>query len=138
MKKSLNQIAKNIFYAWDKALANNDVEGLLALYATDATIESPLISHLLDTQEGVCRNKNEIRLFIEQVAEKKPTIRKYFKQNFFTDGKTLMFEYPRQTPDGEQMDFMEVMEIKKGLIQYHRVYWGWRGYQVLQENLYHR
>jgi hypothetical protein len=77
-------------------------------------------------------------LLIEKVAERKPFIRKHFKQNFFTDGKTLIFEYPRQTPDGEQMDFMEVMEIKEGLIQYHRVYWGWRGFQVIQENLYQR
>ena len=63
---------------------------------------------------------------------------KYFKQNFFTDGKTLIFEYPRQTPEGEQMDFVEVMEIKDGLIQYHRVYWGWRGFKVIQEDSYHR
>lgn len=43
-------------------------------------------------------------------------------------GKTLIFEYPRQTLDGEQKD---------GLIQYHRVYWGWRGFEVIQEDLYH-
>jgi hypothetical protein len=35
-----------------------------------------------------------------------------------------MWEYPRDTPDGEQMAFVEVMELKGGLIQHHRVYWG--------------
>lgn len=73
-----------------------------------------------------------------KLAERKPSIRKHFKQNFFTDGKTLIFEYPRQTPDGEQMDFVEIMEIKDNLIHYHRVYWGWRGFKVIQHDLYHR
>jgi ketosteroid isomerase-like protein len=134
----LKQQAENIYKAWDKALSNNDVESLLNLYADDAVIESPLIPHLLQTNTGILRGKSELRSFIEKVAQRKPFVRKHFKQNFFTDGKTLVFEYPRQTPDGEQMDFMEVMEIKNGLIQYHRVYWGWRGFQVIQGNMYHR
>ncbi len=137
-QEKLKSAAEDIHHAWDKALANNDVEGLLSLYALDAVIESPLIPHLLKIDKGVLRGRKELRLLIEKVAERKPVIRKYFKQNFFTDGKTLIFEYPRQTPDGEQMDFVEVMEIKDGLIQYHRVYWGWRGFQVIQEDLYHR
>jgi hypothetical protein len=44
-----------------------------------------------------------------------------------TDGTTLILEYPRSTSDGEQMDFVEVMEVADGLIRAHRVYWGWRG-----------
>lgn len=34
-------------------------------------------------------------------------------------------EYPRQTPDGDQMDIVELMEIRDGLIAHHRIYWGW-------------
>ena len=49
-----------------------------------------------------------------------------------------MWEYPRETPDGEQMDFTEVMEIENGLIQKHRVYWGWFGFNVLKNDRYHR
>jgi hypothetical protein len=29
------------------------------------------------------------------------------------------------------MDFIEVMEIEDGLIQARRVYWGWRGVEIL-------
>lgn len=48
-----------------------------------------------------------------------------------------MFEYPRLSPEGEQMDFVEVMELNDdGLIQYHKVYWGWRGFAVLEKNEY--
>ena len=137
-QEKLKSTAEHIYHAWDKALANNDVEGLLSLYAPDAIIESPLIPHLLEIETGILRGRKELRLLIEKVAECKPFIRKYFKQNFFTDGQILIFEYPRQTPDGEQMDFVEVMKIKDGLIQYHRVYWGWRGFKVIQEGLYHR
>jgi hypothetical protein len=40
---------------------------------------------------------------------------------YLTDGQTLMWEYPRVTPDGEQMDFVGVMEVRNGLIHRHRV-----------------
>jgi hypothetical protein len=39
---------------------------------------------------------------------------------------------------GEQMDFFEVMEIEDALIRAHRVYWGWRGVQILANDEYHR
>jgi hypothetical protein len=51
----------------------------------------------------------------------------------------MMFEYPLSAPKGEQMDFVEVIELNdEGLIQYHKVYWGWRGFSVLAKNEYHR
>ena len=43
-----------------------------------------------------------------------------------------MWEYPRATPTGEQIDLVEVMELRDGLIQRHRVYWGWFGVKALQ------
>lgn len=40
---------------------------------------------------------------------------------------------------GEQMDFVEVMELNnEGLIQKHRVYWGWFGIGVLKRDAYHK
>ena len=48
-----------------------------------------------------------------------------------------MWEYPREAPDGEQLDFVEVMEIDEGgLIRRHRVYWGWFGLSVLERGEY--
>ncbi|MCH9620322.1 MAG: hypothetical protein SP4CHLAM17_12760 [Chlamydiales bacterium] len=129
---------ERIYKEWDKALSNNDVEGLLSLYSSDATIESPLIPYLMECEHGVLKGHGEIRALIERVAEQKPPIRKFYRKGFLTDGKTLMFEYPRETSQGEQMDFVEVMEIDGGLIVNHRVYWGWRGFKVIQENAYHK
>lgn len=50
-----------------------------------------------------------------------------------------MWEYPRETPTGDQMDFAEVMELnREGLIQKYRVYWGWFGFGVLKRDEYHK
>jgi len=48
--------------------------------------------------------------------------------DWLTDGhRLLVWEYPRQAPDGDQVDLVEFMEIVGGLIAYHRIYWGWKG-----------
>jgi hypothetical protein len=40
-------------------------------------------------------------------------VRWYRTDNWFTDGKRiLVWEYPRQAPDGDQIELMEVMEIE--------------------------
>ena len=136
--ENLEKIAETIHVQWDYALAHNDVERLLKLYTTDAVIESPLIPHLLNQTSGICEGVVELRKILELVAERKPIVRKYHKNKYFTDGKTIIWEYPRLTPSGEQMDFVEVMELNNGLIQYHRVYWGWYGFNVIKNNEYHR
>ena len=48
----------------------------------------------------------------------------------------MIWEYPRVTPDGPQMDLMEAMDITDGLIARHCVYWGWLGVKVLEEDGY--
>ncbi len=70
--------------------------------------------------------------------ERTPKTRTRHRRGFFTDGIVLMWEYPRRTPNGEQIDLVESMEIKDGLIQHHRVYWGWFGGKVLEEDRYRR
>lgn len=123
--------------AWEEALANHDVEGLLACYAQDATLESPVVAHILGGR-GVCHGHDQLRPFITEVVARTPDERNYHRAGFFTDGHRATWEYPRSTPEGEQMDFVEVMEIEDGLIQAHRVYWGWRGVQILAKDEYHR
>ena len=80
-----------------------------------------------------------MRPFFVAVASRKPALRQYYRTGYLTDGKkTMTFEYPRSAPKGEQMDFVEVIELNDdGLIQYHKVYWGWRGFAVLEKDEYH-
>ena len=131
-------IADRIYHEWNTALANNDVEALVALYHPDAVIESPLIPHLLGIESGVCHGREELRKLVELVAKRKPAKRQYYRHKYFTDGETLMWEYPRLTPDGEQMDFVEVMKLKDEFIIHHRVYWGWYGFNVIKNDEYWR
>ncbi|BBZ76397.1 hypothetical protein MANY_17340 [Mycolicibacterium anyangense] len=126
-----------VVHAWETALANHDAEALLACYAPDATLESPVAAHLLGGK-GVVRGHRELRPFLAEVVSRTPEVRRYHRGGFFTDGHRVTWEYPRQTPTGEQMDFVEVMEIEDGLICAHRVYWGWRGVEVLAQDRYHR
>ena len=104
----------------------------------NAELEGPLVSHLFGRGDGVCRGSEELRRFFEILATRKPKIRQFYRTGHFTDGRKVMWEYPRAASQGEQMDFVEVMEIENGLIQKHRVYWGWFGFNVLKRDEYHR
>jgi SnoaL-like domain len=130
---------ERMYFAWNDALSNNDIAGLLALYAEDAVFESPLVPHLLDTKSGVLRGHKELRPLFDKLAERKPPVRQYYRTPYLTDGKRLIWEYPRDAGEGEQMDFVEAMELdERGLIQRHCVYWGWFGVGVLQRDEYHK
>jgi len=79
-------------------------------------------------------------LAVIQVAQASPAlerkVRQFHRTRYSTDGRILMWEYPHDTPNGEQMDFVEVMEIENGKIRKHRVYWGWVGFNVLKNDQY--
>ena len=129
---------ERIYHAWNDALSRNDAEALTAMYAPDAIIESPLVPYLMGLERPI-RGREEILAFWKLVAARKPNIRQYYRTGYLTDGKKLMWEYPRETPAGDQMDFVEVMELNEnGLIQRYRVYWGWFGFGVLKRDEYHR
>ena len=81
---------ERVYYEWDKALSENDANAIAELYADGATIESPLIFHLLGKKEGICRGKDEILEFFKAVAARKPTVRQYHRAGYLTDGKRLI------------------------------------------------
>ena len=110
----------------------------VALYAEDVRLESPLVRHLTGSPGGVVQGRDNLRAFIRVVFEHTPTSRGHYRSGFFTDGRKLIWEYPRETPVGDQMDFVESMEIEDGLIRRHCVYWGWFGVKVIEQDRYHR
>ena len=129
---------ERIFHAWDEALGAKDIDAAMALYREDTTLESPLVCHLLGTPEGVVRGRENLRRFVEVVFAHQPPERRRFRTTYLTDGALLTWEYPRVTEDGEQMDIVEVMEIRDGLIAHHRVYWGWRSMGMLTSGAHPR
>jgi len=127
----------HIFEAWDAALGARDLDASMALYQPDATLESPLVRHLLGTDEGIVRGRENLRAFVARVFASERPERRRFRVGFLTDGSRVTWEYPRQSGDGDQMDIVEVMEVRDELIQHHRVYWGWysvRLYDDLQRS----
>jgi hypothetical protein len=68
-----NEKVERIYHEWDAALArleelpperlDEGVDALLALYAKDAILESPLIPHLMGTERGICRGHEAMRPF---------------------------------------------------------------------------
>jgi len=122
-----------IYEAWHAHAQSGDVPALLALYAPDATLETPLIPAILDSARGVCHGHDELRHFFTEGTRRRPNdlVRWYRTGTYLCDGRTLTWEYPRAMPDGEQVDIVEVMEIAEGKIQCHRIYWGWFGVAML-------
>lgn len=123
---------EHIFRAWDKALGAKDVEASIALYAEDATLESPFVRHLLGTEAGVVHGRQQLREFLSRVFAHQPPQRRRFRTGYLTDGTRLTWEYSRTGGDGKQMDIVEVMEIAD-VISHHRVYWGWYSLRLLDE-----
>ncbi|MBV8747970.1 MAG: nuclear transport factor 2 family protein [Xanthobacteraceae bacterium] len=126
---------ERIHREWHVRAKALDTEGLLALYAADAVLESPLVPAILDSRaSGILRGHDELRLFFAEGARRRPNelVRWYRTGAWLTDGKRLLvWEYPRTAPDGDQVDIAEVMDIADGLIQHHRIYWGWFGSAML-------
>jgi hypothetical protein len=130
---------EQMYFAWNDALSHNDTETLLGLYAEDAVLESPLVPHLLGTRSGRLHGREELRPLFEILAERKPPVRQYYRTGYLTDGKRLIWEYPRDAGKGEQMDFAEIMELNdEGLIRRHCVYWGWFGFRAPHRDEYRR
>jgi hypothetical protein len=103
---------ERVYRAWDEALSSKDVEAAVVLYADDIRLESPLVRHLTGSDEGIIAGREQLREFIRLVFDRTPGNRGHFRNGFFTDGRRLIWEYPRETPNGDQMDFVESMEIE--------------------------
>jgi hypothetical protein len=96
------------------------------------------VRHLLKGDRRIAEGRDKLRDFLCQFFARTPPVRHRYRTGFFADGRKLIWEYPRQTPDGDQMDFVESMEIENGLIRRHCVYRGRFGVKVLDENHYWR
>ncbi|HEF4741604.1 nuclear transport factor 2 family protein [Burkholderia multivorans] len=126
--------ARRIHDDWHAAVVARDLDALMALYADDAVLETPLIVVTLPAHgSGVLHGKAAIGAFFAAgLRDPRNRLGRWYRTGvFFSNGRQLTWEYPRATPDGDQVDLVEVMELRDGLIAHHRVYWGWVGFQAL-------
>jgi ketosteroid isomerase-like protein len=130
MVDNTNAQIRHVFDEWHRTIRDRDIDGLVALYAEDAIFESPAVAALNGGADGMLRGRSEIRSYFEKnfFAKMDKTVIEWFRTGkYFTDGTILEWEYPRQSPKGNQNDIVESMDLKDGLIKHHRVYWGWVG-----------
>lgn len=101
---------ERIHREWHERAKGLDTDGLLRLYAEDAVLESPLVPAILDDKpDGVLHGHAELRRFFEEGARRRPNdvVRWYRTGKWLTDGRRLLvWEYPRQAPDGDQVDLV--------------------------------
>jgi hypothetical protein len=125
---------RHVYERWHEMIVSRDVDGLMELYAEDSVLESSAVLVLEGNSTGVLKGRNLIRkhfaAFFDMMA-KDASVELYGPGTFFSDGKTLMWEYPSKSPRGDQLDVFESMDLEDGLIAYHRVYWGWIGFKAL-------
>ena len=127
---------ETIYNLWHKYASTKNVTDLIELYSPNAMFESPLVPVLLNRAGGILQGKDEIHTFLIEGTKRRPNdlVRWYRTGTYFSKGNTLIWEYPRNTPDGNQLDILELMEIEDKLIVNHRIYWGWLGTQLLIKN----
>ena len=122
-----------IYEQWHDFAQTRNVAALIDLYSDGAIFESPLVPAIMDQESGVLTGRNEILSFLQEGTKRRPNdlVRWHRTGDYFTNGNTLIWEYPRETPNGDQIDIMEVMEVANGKIVRHRIYWGWFGSSIL-------
>jgi steroid Delta-isomerase len=123
-----------VYDKWHETVRARDLSATAALYAEDAVLETPLLLAVYpDRQSGVLVGRDNIRRFFDDGVRKfSNDLAQWFRTDvFFVNGRRLAWEYPRATPNGDQVDLMEMMEIEDGHIAAHRVYWGWYGVNLL-------
>jgi predicted SnoaL-like aldol condensation-catalyzing enzyme len=137
MARNGERDCKQIYEQWHEFTKAREADKLIDLYADDAIVETPLVTAILDHKtEGVLRGRAEIKHFFDEGLRRRPDelLRWYRTGLFFTNGKVVTWEYPRQTPAGNQIDLVEVMDVEDGKITHHRIYWGWFGTRLLLRN----
>lgn len=132
-RTATDEDAAFIYQEWDRRARAGDVNLLLDLYLPDAMLESPLIPRVLNQRNGVLRGHEQVRPFLLRGTRNRPNelVRWHRSGRYHFDGHTLMWEYPRETPDGDQIDLVEAMDLIGPKIARHRIYWGWFGTPLL-------
>ena len=99
-----------LFNEWHRATKAADIDALMAIYAEDAVFESPTITLVLGRPVGVVKGRKEIGDLLREVYKKLTGKNEWYRTgDYFSNGKQLVWEYPRETPNGQQAEIIEVM-----------------------------
>ncbi len=108
---------------WLHCFEARDLDGLLALYADDATHTSPKIRVRHPDTGGLLRGKTAMRAWWQDSFDRLPSMR-YAKAALTADTERVFMEYTRKVNGEDDMPIAEVLEVKDGEIIASRVFHG--------------
>lgn len=108
---------------WLECFARRDLDGLLALYADDATHTSPKIRARFPETGGRLHGKAAMRAWWQDAFDRLPSMR-YVKTALTADERRVVMEYVRHVDGEPEMPIAEVLDIEAGLIVASRVFHG--------------
>jgi ketosteroid isomerase-like protein len=109
--------------AWLDAFNRHDVDGLVGLYADDATHTSPKIRTLHPETGGKLLGKEAMRRWWNESNARLLNLR-YVETNLTADEHRVIIEYIRHAPNQEPMPVAEAFDVVQGKIVASRVYHG--------------
>lgn len=108
---------------WLACFAARDLDGLLALYAEDATHTSPKIRVRHPETGGLLRGKPALRAWWQDSFDRLPSLR-YAPTALTADAHRVVMEYVRHLDGEPDLPVAEVLEIEAGRIARSRVFHG--------------
>ncbi len=115
----LVEIAKQ----WLACFERRDLDGLLALYAEDATHTSPKIRVRHPETGGLLRGKAAMRAWWQDSFDRLPSMR-YVPTSLTADRDRVFMEYVRHVDGEPDMPVAEVLDVRDGRIVASRVFHG--------------
>jgi ketosteroid isomerase-like protein len=119
-----NEPVEQIIADMEDAFERRDVEGVVALFAEDATVESYLVTRVFNRKEGVCRGRAEIRELVTALLERGTPWGGHGP--ILVRGNMAAVEYTSAS-SGEEKFSVDIIEVRDGKLQSLRAYVGWRG-----------
>jgi ketosteroid isomerase-like protein len=114
---------RDIANRWLDCFARRDLDGLLALYADDATHTSPKIRARHPETGGLLRGKAAMRAWWQDSFDRLPSMR-YEPTALTADDRRVFMEYVRHVDREPDMPIAEVLEVANGHIVASRVFHG--------------
>lgn len=108
---------------WLACFERRDLDGLLALYADDATHTSPKIRVRHPDTGGVLRGKAAMRAWWQDSFDRLPSM-KYVPTAITADRERVYMEYVREVAGEPALPVAEVLDVKDGMIVASRVFHG--------------
>src|ERR1035438_1190857 len=108
---------------WLKAFNEHNLENLLALYSDNAEHFSPKLKIRKPKTNGLIKGKTAMRTWWKDAFERLPTLT-YKELSITANNERVFMEYIRIVAGEENMNVVEVLEIKNGLIAASKVYHG--------------